>query len=251
MGTSRADFLQEMESIPGWLDSLDASLICALSDYQHSNDLIGDIVEIGVFHGRSAILLGYLLAEGEHLIACDPFGAEAGMDSETALWNRRFYPGLRRQQFEANYLRYHGQLPARMLSSSDQLTDAITPGSCRLIHIDGAHDYATVRRDALMSRALCAQLGIVIFDDYCKAHLPGTAMAVWEQVACEGLVPIALTDAKLYASWGPEHAAIPADVLVQHASDLAGVRVDQHVLAQRVVPRIVPRRAPAAWHLSN
>lgn len=245
MSAGRSGYLQEMQRVPGWLDPLDASLICALSDHQHAAGMLGDILEIGVFHGRSAILLGYLLSDGEQLIACDTFGSDTGLAEENARWNGRFYPGLDRREFERNYLRYHKRLPTVAAVPSAGLGSVARRRSCRLVHVDGAHDYPTVCADARVSRELCADDGVVIFDDYCKAHLPGTALAVWEQVICAGLVPVALTDAKLYGCWPPAEASVTRAALTSWALGSEGVRVDEHRLGPHTVPRIIPR--PAAW----
>jgi hypothetical protein len=242
-------YLTEFSSVPGWLDPLDAELLCQVSRVQEEV-LPGagtDIIEIGVYHGRCAILLGFLLRPGERLIACDPFLSAADISDENAQWNERFYPGLTRADFERNYLRYHSALPVIVTQPSQRLAGLLPAGSCRLIHVDGGHDYATVTGDARTARELLAPGGAVVFDDYCKPHLPGTALAVWEQVLHHGLVPVALTDAKLYACWDAATAARYQPALVSRASARPGTRVDEHRLADWTVPRIVPRPPPAAW----
>jgi hypothetical protein len=242
-------YLAEMRGIPGWLDGLDAELLCALSDAQAGipGQAGLDILEIGVYKGRSAVLLGFLLKPGERLVACDTFLGSTGISEQNADWNRRFYPGLTRAEFEQNYLLYHDTLPFIVAESSARLAENLAPASCRLAHVDGGHEHATVAGDALTVRRLLAPGGAVIFDDYCKPHLPGTALAVWEQVLLHDLVVIALTDAKLYATWDARHAAVYRDALIARASARPGTRVDEHWLGGRAVPRIVPRPPPAAW----
>jgi hypothetical protein len=242
-------YLSELGSVPGWLDPLDAEFLCTLSNMQGA--LLGetklDILEIGVYQGRSAVLLGFLLRPGERLVACDTFLGANGISGENAKWNRRFYPSLNRTDFERNYLRYHRQLPVIVAAPSAQLPGMLAPASCRLIHVDGGHDYETVTGDALTARRLLAPGGVAVFDDYCKPHLPGTALAVWDQVLRNGLVPVALTDAKLYGTWDADQAAAYRNALVAQACERPGTRVDEHRLLDRTVPRIVPRPPPAAW----
>jgi SAM-dependent methyltransferase len=228
-------YLAEMRDIPGWLDGLDAELLCALSAAQRATESQAgrDVLEIGVYKGRSAVLLGFLLGPGERLIACDTFLDSAGISAQNADWNRRFYPGLTRAEFERNYLRYHDELPLIVAEPSTRLPGLLPPASCRLVHVDGGHEHATVTRDALAVRRLLAPGGAVIFDDYCKPHLPGTALAVWEQVLLHGLVVIALTDAKLYAAWDAGAAASYRDALVAAARARPGTRIDEHWLGGR------------------
>jgi len=251
MVTDRSTYLAGMQAIPGWFDPLDGALMCAVSDHQRCAGTVGDIVEIGVYHGRSAILFGYLLGEGERFIACDPFDDDGGVSAENGLWNRRFYPGLTRASFERNYLSHHGALPVMATFASAGLGTVAAPGSCRIVHVDGAHDHATVCDDARISHALSVPGGVAVFDDWCKPHLPGTAMAVWQQVISGVLVPVALTDAKLYGCWSAPDAPALRDSLVEAAGRLPGVRVDEHRLGDWSVPRIVPRPAPSTWEKSS
>lgn len=72
----------------------------------------------------------------------------------------------------------------------------------RILHIDGSHEYATVRADILLSKELLADGGMVIFDDVNSRHTPGVAAAVWTAVVHNGLIPHFVTT-KLYASWNP------------------------------------------------
>lgn len=249
MPESLERYLSELTSVEGWLDLLDAEFLRAVSDAQARLLPAArlDIVEIGVYKGRSAVLLGFLLRPGERLIACDTFRAADGLSAENATWNRRFYPDLARADFERSYLRYHARLPLIVAAPSASLPAVLVPGSCRLVHVDGGHDYETVRQDALIARGLLAAGGVVVFDDYCKPHLPGTALAVWEQVLRGGLVPMVLTDAKMYATWDAARAAGYQDALVTLAAGRPGTRVDEHSLLGRTVARIVPRPPPAAW----
>lgn len=244
---ARMSYLARMDEIPGWLHPLDAELLCALSDWQLAHAPPADILEIGVYHGRSAVLLGYLLGAGERLIACDTFLDDGGLPDDNALWNRRFYPGLTRHAFEANYRRHHARPPVLAVLPSTRLPEMVPAGSCRLVHVDGAHDHATVCADAAVARTLLRPGGAAVFDDYCRPHLPGTALAVWQQVLTGGLVPCALTDAKLYGTWDAERAGDYRDALVARAERVPGARVDEHRMLGYSVPRIVPRPAPAAW----
>jgi hypothetical protein len=236
-----------MQSVPGWFDHLDAALICEISDWQQSAGMRGDIVEIGVYHGRSAVLFGFLLGAGERFVACDPFDDKRGLSAENHLWNGRFYPGLTRDAFERNYIRWHGTLPVIAAVPSAALGHIVPAGSCRLVHVDGAHDHRAVAADARMSRVISMPGAVAVFDDWCKAHLPGAALAVWEQVASGVLLPVALTDAKLYGCWSMAEADALRGRLAEWAASQPGIRVDEHLLADRVVPRIVPRPAPSDW----
>jgi len=56
-----------MDTVEGWFVRLDAEMFIAVNRWHHQAGVTGDLLEIGVYQGRSAILLGWLGADGEHL----------------------------------------------------------------------------------------------------------------------------------------------------------------------------------------
>jgi hypothetical protein len=88
-----------------------------------------------------------------------------------------------------------------MACPSSELPGLLKPDSFRFIHIDGSHLYEAVRDDALLAKDLLAPGGIVAFDDYSNADFIGVAAAAWEAVLKTEMIPLCVTDAKLYAGW--------------------------------------------------
>jgi len=74
-------------------------------------------------------------------------------------------------------------------------------GTCRLVHVDGSHAYEVVREDVQTARSLLGRCGVVVFDDWAQPHTPGVGLAVWEEFLRGDLVPLCITNAKLYATW--------------------------------------------------
>lgn len=78
------------------------------------------------------------------------------------------------------------------------------------------------------------------FDDYRTEHTVGTAAAVWEAIANDGLNPIACTAMKLYATWGdpvPAQNEIRAQVSQRTDYKLDPVFVQRDLPVLRVVHR--------------
>lgn len=190
-------------TVPGWFERVDALLLAAVDRSQRAADVTGDLLEIGAYMGRSAILLGYFRQRGEGLVVCDPFGDEEGHSDDNAAEQTRWYGGLTRQAFEHNFLRFHPRLPDEIIAAPSatlrEREDEFAK-RFRVIHIDGSHEFDEVQRDIRLSRDLIAEGGIVVFDDVNAPHAPGVAAAVWSAVVNEGLIPHVVTD-KLYASW--------------------------------------------------
>ena len=181
----------------------------------------GDLVEIGAYLGKSAILMGHHLREGERFTVCDLFGD--GTDDPANLGeNRRSYRSLTREKFEANYLAFHPALPAIVQAPSATILDHVPPATARFVHVDGSHLYDLVAEDIRAAAAMSVPGAVVAFDDYRSPHTPGTALAVWEAVLGQGLQVIALTPRKLYATFGD--AAAHREELRARRAELGDLR---------------------------
>lgn len=169
-------------------------------DWQHDHGITGDLVELGCYLGKSAVVVGAHQQPGERFTVLDLFEAPAG-DEANVHEMAGSYSALTRAQFEQNYLRFHESLPVVVQAPSSEITRDVGPNSVRFLHVDASHLYHHVRGDIAASRELLAPTGVVAFDDYRGEHTPGVSAAVWEAVVNDGLVPLWVTPSKLYASW--------------------------------------------------
>ncbi|MER5176794.1 class I SAM-dependent methyltransferase [Streptomyces sp. NPDC002896] len=194
-GTARS-----LNEVPGWFRAIDQDLFRVLLEATATE--AGDLVEMGCYLGKSAILLGEHLRPGETFTVCDLFGVESH-----GLYSRRdtlaFYrQTLTREAFEANYLAFHENLPVIVHGRTTALASRIASGSCRFVHIDASRTYEDVSGDIDIARSVLSKDGVVAIDDYRTEHVPGVAAAAWEAVFTKGLRPVCLSAAKLYATWG-------------------------------------------------
>jgi hypothetical protein len=193
-----------MDEIPGWFLWTDALIISGIDRYQRAHQIKGDLLEIGVYQGKSAILMGYFLRDAERLVVCDVFTAEGSTEDNTKE-NRQYYADINRSVFEDNYSRFHSELPMIMAKPSSSIS-GLTPESFRLVHVDGSHLYEIVREDLHNTRRLLGNGGVVVIDDWRTGHHPGVVAAAWETILKDGLLPICFTDRKLYGTWTPSLA---------------------------------------------
>ncbi|MGY1652030.1 class I SAM-dependent methyltransferase [Geodermatophilus sp. SYSU D01119] len=196
---------ESLDTIPGWFQPIDVFLFDWLLHDQSTRGVTGDLVEIGTYLGKSAVVIGAHLRDDETFTVVDLYGSPAE-DADNAEENASSYGDLTRQAFESNYLRFHRELPVIVQGLSTEVTHHVRPGAVRFTHVDGSHHYRHVRADALAARSYLQAEGVVAFDDYRTAHAPGTAAAIWEQVATADLHPIVVSDTKLYATWGDAEA---------------------------------------------
>jgi hypothetical protein len=161
----------------------------------------GDLAELGVLYGRSAVLIGDYLQPGETFTVVDLFGtaaSDAANDKETGQW----YPGLTQAAFEHNYLTLHQRLPKIVVGHSGEIANHAAHGAHRFVHIDASHLYEHVAADLRAAKLLLKPPGIVVLDDFRAEHTPGVAAAGWQAVTETGLSVFALSPQKLYATWG-------------------------------------------------
>jgi hypothetical protein len=231
-----------LADVPGWLTSTDNMLFKFLLTRQNRLEEPGDLLELGVFKGRTAIHIGSYRKPGETMTVCDLFDF-ARAEESIRPGARKAYADLTQDTFERNFLAFHSELPTIVRGLSETIVDHVAPGSCRFIHIDASHMYEHVHGDMLNARTLLRPDGIVVFDDFRTEHCPGTAAAVWQAMATEGLNVIGVSPNKFYGTWGDAKAI--QDDLIEHVATLSDQRCDiQQVMGQRLV-RLAKVGAPA------
>lgn len=224
---------RKLSDVPGWLTVTDNMLFTFLLTRQNRVEAAGDLMELGVYQGRTAIHIGKFRKPGERFTVCDLF--DEARDAESIRPGaRKAYRTLTQDTFERNFLAFHDELPVIVRGLTETILDHATAGSCRFIHIDASHMYEHVHGDMLSARTLLRPDGVVVFDDYRTEHCPGTAAAVWEAMATEGLRVICVSANKFYGTWGDPKAI--QDDLIAHVATLADHRCDvQEVMGQRLI----------------
>jgi Methyltransferase domain len=232
---------QRLDDVPGWLTTTDNFLFRWFLERQNRLEHPGDLLELGVFQGRSAIHIGSYRKPDERFTVCDLF--DHARDEESIRPGaRKAYANLTQAIFERNYLAFHDELPAIVRGLTETIVDHVAPGTCRFAHIDASHMYEHVRGDLIAVRSLLRTDGIVVFDDYRTEHCPGTAAAVWEAMATEGLRVVCVSANKFYGTWG--NATPMQDDLIEHVASRSDHRCDlQRVMGQRLV-RLAKIAAP-------
>ncbi|MFJ7332046.1 class I SAM-dependent methyltransferase [Streptomyces sp. NPDC101116] len=191
----------ELADVPGWFPALDQTLFTWFLEQQTKAGIEGDLLELGVYLGKSAILLGHHLQDGERFTVCDLFEGDAPDDANQAE-SAQSYASLTQQAFERNYLSFHDSLPTVITGPSSLVDEKVAPDSCRFIHIDASHLYEHVYGDIGAAHDILLPEGVVVLDDFRSEHTPGVSVAAWEAVLNRGLRPICLSTQKMYATWG-------------------------------------------------
>jgi SAM-dependent methyltransferase len=217
--------------IDGWFGWTDHALFRGILDRQRDSPA-GDLVEIGAFKGKSAVVIGDYLRSDEQFVVVDTFGdpdllgiADADAERTTG---RNYFTRLTRGQFEENYLSIHDSLPTVVQALSIDVVKHVAPGSARFIHVDGSHQYEDVAEDCRSVKQLLRGDGVVVFDDWRKPDCPGVAAAIWDSALHDGLIPVALSSQKLYGVHGDPDPLMAAvrEVLAAHPQRLRLKEID-------------------------
>jgi len=112
--------------------------------------LLGDIVEIGVWKGKSLALMQRLTRSPTKVIGIDPCEIK-GQQDELRYFHQAVFP-------EAQIVENYSQLSIeKVLEMSRRF---------KLLHIDGAHSSENVWMDFLMFERFVVPGGYIVFDDY-------------------------------------------------------------------------------------
>ena len=152
--------LSSIEQVEGWMTDAQAEML-----WTSAAGLDGDarIVEIGSYHGRSAIVLARASATSASVTAIDPHAGNdrgpqqiEGTPDEGEADHQRFLANLRDAGVQDRVR--HVRLP------SSEALDAVE-GDIDLLYVDGAHRYAPARDDIARWGARVSPGGLLLIHD--------------------------------------------------------------------------------------
>lgn len=192
-------FYKSTSKIPGWLSFHDAAVIELILSNQSEQKAIGNLLEIGVYAGKSAILIGSHARTEEEFHVCDIFNEST--DSKNSEEILQSYKNLSRLTFEENCLEFLGALPIIHQCLSLELASRLDSSDFRFIHIDGSHLYEHVVKDLNFAISVVnPHVGVIAVDDFRAQHTVGVALAVWQAILEGEVIPLVMTPAKIYLS---------------------------------------------------
>ena len=149
------DFNQLENKVFGFFTHQNAALWDSLLCYQKKQYLLGDMLEIGVYKGRSALLSSLHLMDQEKFFLIDgsPFIREAEEHLNPILGDRGCYIQKMSYDLEIDFFKDIRQ-------------------KCRWIHIDGEHTGRAVINDLEFCEQMLSDNGILILDDFFNPMYP-------------------------------------------------------------------------------
>ncbi len=156
-------FVALFDKTPGWFYHESAAIWDTFLSYQEATNNVGNMLEIGVYQGKSAGMLA-LHRRGEEtcvLVDVTPLH-QVRQRIEQAVPNAK-----------CEYLQEMSQFLVRHPFVREAARDF------RWIHIDGEHSAQAVSSDLALAETLLSDRGIIVLDDFFSPHYPQITQALF------------------------------------------------------------------------
>jgi predicted O-methyltransferase YrrM len=165
-------------------------LLVALAKAQQAWDIQGNVLEIGVHHGKLFILLSLFTREGEKAVAVDLFANQArNIDQSGSGDLEKFEKNVKQHSDYSRAVIHEGD--STELSSSTVIR--LGGGPFRFISVDGGHTPEITAHDLATAEGALAPGGVIILDDCFNEFWPGVSDGVHDYFsnAQRAIVPFA------------------------------------------------------------
>jgi predicted O-methyltransferase YrrM len=149
-------FQQKFSELPGFIMPESLCIWDFFLEFQSRNWQPASLLEIGVYHGKSAMMLALHCKPEETVLLVDP--------SEYVEEARKILTNFKAAKFE---IIKTPSSDAKVWALSSRYTRSL-----RWIHIDGDHKAATVWNDLSLANQLLSATGIVCVDDFFSPRYP-------------------------------------------------------------------------------
>ena len=170
---------RSIADVQGWMTRDQA---CRLWDRAGALGAGDRIVEIGSFHGRSAIVLASAAPPGTEIVTIDPHGGNDRGPNEFEGYEDEAEQD--HQTFRANLERAGVAERIRHLRAYSRDAIGDVPGEIDLLYIDGAHRYTPALEDLQMWAPKVSYGGTLLVDDTFSAW--GLTVAIAQEMLLSG-----------------------------------------------------------------
>lgn len=183
--TAVLEYLSATEGVEGWFFPIDAFLFAIVDEIQKREGIRGNLFEIGVHHGKTALFLSRMSEPGELLGVCDVFEQQELNRDHSGEGSRELFLRYMRELGGREDVRIFAKL-------SSALTGEDTTAQCRFVHIDGGHRPEDVINDLQVAGRALLPDGVVAVDDVFNPSWPGVSEGFYEFLRGGLFVPLAI-----------------------------------------------------------
>lgn len=197
-----------VEAVQGWLGDGAITATLAIHNWQISNNVQGDVAEIGIHHGKFFLVLKNLCRPGETAIAIDVFEDQHLNPDRSGSGNR--------EVFENNIAIYSDGANIDIIKGDskllgpDRILAACKNSGVRLFSVDGSHTMEYTLSDLTLAAKSLADGGVIILDDFYSQYWPGVQEGLHHFMSAMGrqFSPIAIGENKLFICKSRDHSKI-------------------------------------------
>ena len=162
-------FISEIEErIDGWLLKPDILCFWLIDLLQKMSEVRGDLCEIGVYHGKSLLLMANLRRPEEIVYGFDDFAGDKNRIVREVL-----------ETYAYSTERVTLTAGDTQICEAEELKSIIS-APLRLLHIDGGHTHSECLHDLLTFGSFLGDAAVIAIDDYFDREFPGISTAVAE-----------------------------------------------------------------------
>lgn len=159
-------FLKNENNLEGWFFPPDMLSLAVINDIHSNSNIKGNIIEIGVYKGKSFSFLSHLIKENETLFGYDTFPEDYYESTKLAL--EKYGASVKFELIKADTSELN----------DDDIKAKIDGKVIRILHIDAGHEYHEVLYSLLSFSPYVMDNGIIVMDDYQDPEFPGIEAAV-------------------------------------------------------------------------
>lgn len=194
-------------NIHGWVGHRVPHILKLVREIHLENNVLGDIVEIGVHHGKLFFLMAAASRPDEKCIAIDLFDDQeknldhSGMGSLSTFSQHieDYFPHLKRQIIAVS--------ADSMSFTPANIRQRLDISGARLFSVDGGHTVKHVINDMALAQELLVPGGVILLDDFLGPHWPSVSEGFFEymRIANRRLAPFLIFQNKLFLTTYSEH----------------------------------------------
>lgn len=175
------DLASRIVDIKGWYEPSNLTIVQFLNEWHQARGIVGSVVEIGVYCGRSFVGLASCCRPeaGERAVAIDVFDRQDWNESQSGAGHVEdigFYFDKTVREFGLE------GVTTKLLGRSCQVTPEMIFEACgnrpRMFRVDGGHSYAETLYDLKLAAGCLEKNGFVFIDDVFSPSWPEVSAAL-------------------------------------------------------------------------
>jgi len=188
------------KNVQGWVGDRIPQILRFVRELHDGNNVEGDVIEIGVHHGKLFFMLAAISRDTERCIAVDLFeDQQKNLDhsgkGSLAIFNRHLH------ELFPDFIPRVTAISADSMSLTPvTVRERLGVKSARLMSVDGGHTVAHVVNDMQIAQELLVPGGVMLLDDFLGVHWPTVTEGFYKymQVANRRLAPFLIFQNKLF-----------------------------------------------------